>query len=66
MIHAVGSSAMMSRELGGVVDSELKVYGTANVRVVDASVIPTQISGHLTAVVYAIAERAAEAIKAAK
>jgi choline dehydrogenase len=58
--------SMMSKELGGVVDPDLKVYGTANVRVVDASVMPTQISGHLTAVIYAIAEKAADAIKKAQ
>ncbi|KAL7626789.1 hypothetical protein AAE478_003563 [Parahypoxylon ruwenzoriense] len=61
--HPIGSAAMMSRELGGVVDSRLKVYGTSNVRVVDASVLPLQISGHLTATLYAVAERAAEFIK---
>jgi choline dehydrogenase len=66
MNHQVGSMAMMSRDLGGVVDADLKVYGTANVRVVDASVMPTQISGHLTAVIYAIAEKAADAIKASQ
>lgn len=61
--HPVGSASMMSRELGGVVDSKLKVYGTSNVRVVDASVVPLQMSGHLTATLYAVAERAAEFIK---
>ncbi|KAI1768750.1 putative GMC oxidoreductase [Hypoxylon sp. FL1150] len=61
--HPIGSASMMSRELGGVVDPELKVYGTSNVRVVDASVVPMQISGHLTATLYAVAERAAEFIK---
>jgi choline dehydrogenase-like flavoprotein len=55
---------MMSRDLGGVVDPELRVYGTANVRVVDGSVIPIQISGHPIATLYAVAERAAEIIKA--
>lgn len=54
---------MMSRELGGVVDSKLKVYGTKNVRVVDASVMPFQVSGHLTSTLYAIAEKAADLIK---
>ncbi|KAH9897275.1 GMC oxidoreductase [Xylariomycetidae sp. FL2044] len=57
--HSMGSAAMMSRELGGVVDPALKVYGTENVRVVDASVIPMQFSGHLTATLYAIANKAA-------
>nr|BBD84647.1 putative GMC oxidoreductase [Cordana terrestris] len=63
--HPLGTAAMMSRELGGVVDPQLKVYGTANVRVVDASVFPTQFSGHLTATIYAVAERAADIIKQA-
>ncbi|KAH6603201.1 glucose oxidase [Trichoderma cornu-damae] len=60
--HSVGTAAMMARELGGVVDSELRVHGTKNVRVVDASVLPMQMSGHLTATLYAVAERAAEFI----
>jgi choline dehydrogenase len=55
---------MMARELGGVVDPELRVYGTDNVRVVDASVLPLQISGHLTSTLYAVAQRAAEMIAA--
>ncbi|KAL9947560.1 hypothetical protein ACHAO5_002721, partial [Verticillium nonalfalfae] len=55
--------SMMSRELGGVVDPELKVYGTANVRVVDASVMPIQTSGHLTSTIYALAERLSDIIK---
>ena len=54
---------MMARELGGVVDSQLKVYETSNVRVVDASIIPMQVSGHPTALLYAVTERAANIIK---
>lgn len=52
----------MSRELGGVVDENLKVYGVRNVRVVDASVFPMQVTGHLTSTVYAVAARAAHLI----
>ncbi|KAI5926445.1 glucose oxidase [Camillea tinctor] len=60
--HSIGTASMMSRELGGVVDPKLKVYDTSNVRVVDASILPLQISGHLTATLYAVAERVAEFI----
>lgn len=61
--HPLGTTAMMSRELGGVVDERLKVYGTCNVRVVDAGVMPFQVSGHLTSTIYAIAEKASDMIK---
>ena len=62
--HPVSTAAMLPREDGGVVDAELRVYGTMNLRVVDASVLPTQLSGHLTSVLYGVAERAADIIKA--
>ncbi|KAI3317922.1 GMC oxidoreductase [Xylariaceae sp. AK1471] len=61
--HGIGTCAMLPQELGGVVDPTLKVYGTANVRVVDASVIPHLMSGHPSAAVYALAEKAAYIIK---
>ncbi|KAK1758571.1 GMC oxidoreductase [Echria macrotheca] len=64
VFHPVGTAAMLPRADGGVVDSELVVYGTTNVRVVDASVIPVQISAHIQTAVYGIAERAAEIIMA--
>ncbi|KAJ2968144.1 hypothetical protein NUW58_g10285 [Xylaria curta] len=60
--HPIGTASMMSRELGGVVDPNFKVYGTENVRVVDASILPLQFSGHLTPTLYAVAERASEII----
>ncbi|KAF2139222.1 GMC oxidoreductase [Aplosporella prunicola CBS 121167] len=62
--HYIATAAMLPRELGGVVDNNLLVYGTANVRVVDGSVIPFQMAGHATSTLYAIAEKVAEAIKA--
>ncbi|KAF2731325.1 alcohol oxidase [Polyplosphaeria fusca] len=58
--HPVATCGMRSRELGGVVDSNGKVFGTKNVRIVDASVMPMQISGHLSATVYALAEKIAD------
>jgi len=60
--HPLGTCAMLPRKEGGVVDSNLVVYGTSNLRVVDASVIPVLISGHIQTAVYGIAERAAEMI----
>lgn len=34
VFHPVGTCAMMPREIGGVVDSKLLVYGTTNLRIV--------------------------------
>ncbi|KAH7113153.1 hypothetical protein B0J13DRAFT_488703, partial [Dactylonectria estremocensis] len=63
--HPVGTCAMLPKKDGGVVDSNLKVYGTKNLRVVDASIIPIQLSGHIQTAVYGIAEAAAQKIIAA-
>ncbi|CZR51574.1 related to alcohol oxidase [Phialocephala subalpina] len=60
--HPVGTCAMLPKKKGGVVDSKLKVYGTTNLRVVDASIIPVLISAHMQTAVYGIAEMAAEII----
>lgn len=63
MSHPLGSASMLPKEDGGVVDANLIVYGTKNLRVVDASIIPIQLSAHTQATVYAIAEKAADLIK---
>ncbi|KAH6618366.1 hypothetical protein B0J18DRAFT_387464 [Chaetomium sp. MPI-SDFR-AT-0129] len=61
--HPSGTCAMLPRELGGVVDEELKVYGLEGVRVVDASVFPTLVGGNTCQPVYAVAEKAADLIR---
>ncbi|CAK9787217.1 alcohol oxidase [Cutaneotrichosporon oleaginosum] len=63
--HPLGTCAMMRREWGGVVDANLTVYGTSNLRVVDASVLPMQVSAHLSATLYGVAENAADIMKTA-
>jgi choline dehydrogenase-like flavoprotein len=40
MAHPVGTASMLPRIDGGVVNSRLVVYGTKNLRIVDASIIP--------------------------
>lgn len=61
--HACGSLSMMPREKGGVVSPNLKVWGTSNIRVADMSIHPLMISGHTQAMVYAVAEYAADLIR---
>ncbi|KAE8152085.1 putative glucose oxidase [Aspergillus avenaceus] len=61
--HAIGTTSMLPRSMGGVVDNRLKVYGTTNVRVVDASIQPMQLSGHPMSNIYAISERVSDFIK---
>ncbi|KAH6632595.1 hypothetical protein F5144DRAFT_513114 [Chaetomium tenue] len=61
--HASGTTAMMPLHLGGVVSKRLVVYGMANVRVVDAGIMPLVVGAHIQAAVYAVAEKAADLIK---
>lgn len=55
--HPVGTCPMMPKELGGVVGTDLKVYGASNLRIVDASIFPTIPATHTQATVYAVAEK---------
>lgn len=62
IFHPIGTAAMLPKKDGGVVDPFLKVYGTSNLRIVDASVIPVQLSAHPQTAIYGIAEIAADLI----
>ncbi|KAI1795251.1 GMC oxidoreductase [Ganoderma leucocontextum] len=62
--HPVSSARMGGSPQDSVVDPSLRVHGIAGLRCVDASVFPTQVSGHPCAVVVAMAEKAADMIKA--
>jgi hypothetical protein len=55
--HPTSTTAMMKREWGGVVDAELRVYGTRGLRVVDAGIFPMSVAGHSSSSVYAVAEK---------
>ncbi|KAH7098429.1 alcohol oxidase [Auriculariales sp. MPI-PUGE-AT-0066] len=60
--HWQGSTAMLPREYGGVVDPKLRVYGTKNLRVIDAGILPTQITSHTQSMAYTIGLKAASLI----
>ncbi|KAH6901674.1 mala s 12 allergen [Coprinopsis sp. MPI-PUGE-AT-0042] len=61
--HPMGSSAMLPRKWGGVVDSKLEIYGLANVRIVDSSVFPFEFAAHLASATFGLAETASEVFK---
>lgn len=61
--HPVGSCRMGSDE-NSVVDLEMRVRGTENLRIVDASVFPDQISGNTNATIVAMADKISATILA--
>ncbi|AAW46800.1 hypothetical protein CNBM0790 [Cryptococcus deneoformans B-3501A] len=61
--HPLGTCSMLPKNSGGVVDTTLTVYGTSNLRVIDTSIAPLQLSAHLMATTYGIAEKGADIIK---
>ncbi|KAF7366204.1 Alcohol oxidase [Mycena venus] len=61
-VHFISSNSMMPKALGGVVSPELLVYGTTNIRVADASIVPLSVFPHPTLGLYGVAEKAAHMI----
>ncbi|MBE7182119.1 MAG: hypothetical protein INR71_13110, partial [Terriglobus roseus] len=61
--HPSCSCPMMPEEMGGCVDTELKVYGIKGLSIIDASILPIIPAAHLQATMYAVAEKASDIIK---
>ncbi|KAI8129862.1 Neither inactivation nor afterpotential protein G [Lucilia cuprina] len=60
--HAAGTCTMGNNPENSVVDSNFKVHGIKNLRVIDASVFPTPISGYPNSIVVGLATRGAAMI----
>ncbi|RPA84809.1 alcohol oxidase [Ascobolus immersus RN42] len=66
LYHSCCTNPMMPLQKGGVVDTELRVYGVENLRVADASIVPMLPAAHLQPTVYGIAEKLVDIIRKGK
>ncbi|KAF2473723.1 alcohol oxidase [Lindgomyces ingoldianus] len=55
--HPIATAAKKPKEMGGVVDEELRVHGTKGLRIVDGSIMPTLPGANTQQSVYMIAEK---------
>jgi choline dehydrogenase len=60
--HPAGTCAM-GHGPQAVVDAELKVHGVSNLRVIDASIMPVIVGGHINAAAIMIGEKGADLVK---
>ena len=63
VFHPVSTCKMSPNPDSGVVNSDLKVHGIDRLRIIDASVFPTLVSGNTNAAVIMLAEKASDIIR---
>lgn len=61
-IYHICGTCRMGSDREAVVDPQLRVQGLAGLRIADASIMPTIVSGNTQAAVFMIAEKAADLI----